>query len=561
MAPKTSEVSFDMGEALIRIAGTYPTLLEVILEIVQNALDVMANHINIVFDMQKRIIIVEDNGDGVNQEEFNRALRSVCRSQKEKGKLGRYGIGLVAALGKCSKFTFTSSSKEAGGPYLQWTFDTEAIKKQADGIRIPLATVKGLAYNDGKMLATANAVNWRTQIMVHDFIKDRIIANVTPELIEEGIHDRYSAVMARNKVAVSITFIDELGNKTVKEKIRAKQFQGVPLPEIKLGNEETGESKFHLYLARHKKGKVLVGEIGDDYRFPWADFCRALGLTNNKSWLIPEAQEALSSGFFEGEVTNSKVTLNPSRKSFKCDEALKDFCDAINEWFVEHGLPHMEKAKHNDDLKRLQNLGLDSMKNLENLLSGKDALDLLKVVLSLKGTTGIGHTKPGRGEKEGVQPTKALAARGGVGKTRDAKTPTAPNLLDEQEDPRKPAKNPGHLSYTVMGPSGSERLIVKGEHGLQFAHDEMPGSSKLWVLDREKGTLFFNIRHISWAKCEEKGEKAIMRLQELIAVTALMIESLPNDWKPYAEAFAPDAIDYYASLLVASTAFNLRNKK
>lgn len=137
LPPSHSVVRFHEGQALLRIAGIYPTIQTVLLEEVQNALDVGAKKILIDLDYQKRRLTIRDNGRGVNRVEFEAALRSVCLSVKDEGKLGRYGIGLVSPLGKCDSFTFTSCSASESSGFLRWTFNVKAISQQGSDLKIP----------------------------------------------------------------------------------------------------------------------------------------------------------------------------------------------------------------------------------------------------------------------------------------------------------------------------------------------------------------------------------------------------------------------------------------
>src|SRR3989344_3717360 len=106
-----TQIKFNQGRALLHLAGMYPTLLEVILELVQNALDkdVNATRIWIAINYQTRYLSVRDNGAGSSINRFNLALASVAEpGRKGEGSLGQFGIGLISPLGKCNRFTFIS---------------------------------------------------------------------------------------------------------------------------------------------------------------------------------------------------------------------------------------------------------------------------------------------------------------------------------------------------------------------------------------------------------------------------------------------------------------------
>jgi len=61
-ATKLSRVHMHQGQALLKIAQTYGSLLGMILEVVQNAIDSGAKDIWLRIDNKKRSITVQDNG-------------------------------------------------------------------------------------------------------------------------------------------------------------------------------------------------------------------------------------------------------------------------------------------------------------------------------------------------------------------------------------------------------------------------------------------------------------------------------------------------------------------
>lgn len=530
------------GQALIKIANTYKTILEVILEQIQNGLDVNAKLIRVLIDFQKRAIVCEDDGEGVSKMDFDKALESVGKSQKTRGKLGRYGIGLIAALGKCQLFTFSSGKN--GNAYLEWKFNTEEIAKTDRNVRIP---VKSRKKGDEW---------WRTRIEVTNFTQDKVISRVDMVDLIEAILDRYNAVMKKNKVTIDLTIVDPQG-KEISKKVRARKHTGKPLEETSVSVEGAGITKFRLFLARGKRGgKVLVGEEGDDYRLTFTQFWKSLFGTD---WLPDDVAQALRSGLFEGEIVNDTIKLDESgsRKSFQRNEALQGFCEALWIWFEEHGKNHLRKAQEMKAELRFQELGLQCMRNFESLLNGESGLDLLKVVLSLPGTIGKGHSKVPKNHDQGELEDKTKATRGAPCEPRE--TPGEKGSDTQESKPR--GRQDGHNSNAVQGPSGQTRNLVKGEHGLQLAFDDMPTSSRLWLLDTKKGVLFVNTRHDTFRDCDEKGDKALMRLIEVIMVISLYSESLDPEWKDTLDLCSGDVIDLIGHLLVNSSAFNLRKSR
>ena len=86
----------------MHVAKSYPYLLDVILETIQNAIDSGATRIAIAVDQKKRSVDIVDNGVGATKSKFEEALQSVCQTMKMRDKLGQFGIGLISPLGSAN---------------------------------------------------------------------------------------------------------------------------------------------------------------------------------------------------------------------------------------------------------------------------------------------------------------------------------------------------------------------------------------------------------------------------------------------------------------------------
>ena len=109
-----------------------------------------------------------------------------------------------------------------------------------------------------------------------------------------------------------------------------------------------------------------------------------------------------------------------------------------------------------------------------------------------------------------------------------------------------------------MGPRGKRRTLVKRDSmGLQFSHGEMLESNKLWDLDTRLGILHFNTRHPTWVLCD-RSDRKIRQLQETIAIQALTVEMMPEDWQETARLMADVVIDHLVMVYHGSSSFNFR---
>ncbi len=555
MGQAKSSLDFHKGQAFIKVAGFYPTIFDVILESVQNAIDSGARSIQVVLNRRTRNIAIRDDGQGVGREAFEKALHEVCSSQKEAGKLGKFGIGLISPLGKCVRFSFTSCPRSVRSEgYLEWTFVSSEIEQRAGEIEIPWKKRTDLSFK--KPAPGVTPLAWRTEVKIEKYSTDKTISRINSiDSLAEAIIDKFGVPMRKHDISLDLKFVNEDGSEEFRNGVKAKQYTGKPLSEKVISNSDAGDVHFRLYLTRKTtkglKGKVSVGELGDDFRFVFRL------LANSAEKLIPdEVVHALTSGVFEGEILASKVKLHPNRKSFERNDALLGFCMALEEWYERIGRKHLEEVQKASQDERYQDLGLRSLSTIEKMLQSPDFTDLRDILNSFKrGNVGEGHTRRPRGVVVGEQTEPALATvsvDGAGGETSGS--PHSSEERDSQDD------LPGHHPFTVTGPKGKSRTIVRKDSlGLQLSHTGMEESDRLWELDAVHGILHFNVCHPVWVSCESSDRK-LMQLQELITVQALTLLTVPDDWQEQMRKAFDEMNGPFLHLLHNSTAFILRRK-
>jgi hypothetical protein len=548
-----SELNFHMGEAFLRVASDYPTVHEVILEQVQNAIDANAKHVLVVLNRKTRHIAIRDNGDGTSEKTFEEALQRVCLSGKESGKLGRFGIGLISPLGKCERFTFTSSGKGLANGYHEWEFVTDDIRRQSQRVTIPnrsredLFHIKHSGHRAPKGLTT---VMWRTEINIFGYSSDRMISRISSiENLRDSILERFGPSMRRNKVTLDLKFMDESGKPEELKGITAQEYTGRKLPEVTITNRDAGKVVFKLYLAtkttKGQSGKVQVGEIDNDYRFPFSSFTRSSVL------LADEVIQGLQSGIFEGEILGEKVTLHSTRRSFNKNDSVIGFCEAIEEWFAKHGAKHLEEIKEQTRDKRYQDLGLESLRELEAMLLNP-SFQYIRDVLGDFQLGSVGERHAFKAETVGVQSENSIP-------TNCPESPP-PNVGNKKSGASHQTSKPEGVPYTSAGPRGKRRALVSGGNlGLQFSYIAMDGSDKLWELDIRQGILHFNVNHPIWVACDVSDRK-VKQLQITVAINALLTEAIPADYQEWVRLAFDESLRPLVHMFHTSPAFNLRKK-
>jgi len=526
-----STVGVHMGSILLRASSTYPTILEVILEQIQNAIDANATQVWVNINQKSRSISIRDNGDGSSQSHFEKALSLVGQTIKPTNKLGRFGLGLCSPLGKCERHTFTSTTRRDPSGYLEWTFETPKIVGMK-AVSVPIRNRPDLLFSRKK----DKGVAWRTEIRIEKYTSDRFVQKMTMDSLCEGVQ-KYAKSMRRKDVVVLVSLSPPNGDKEVRE-IRAEDFQGSPLKVQTIKNPEGGETHFRLFLtkasSKGRKGKVWVGEKRNDFRINFSTFVRTLP---EATQLSDEAIQALSSGIFEGEILNTKVQLHANRRGFELNDTLLGFCLAIEDWFDQFGREHFNETRKVRREERYQNLGIRSMRAIEALAKSPLGQHILKAIESFKvGTVGTGHF-PRRGR---------LSEKSGLSVT----IPSDKSQGGNSPGGESTGEHTGHKPFVVLGPRGTQRKLVRSNSlGLSMAHEPLPGD-KLWELDSETGTVILNIKHPLWVECEERGDRVLMRFQEYLVVHALTVETMPEDWKEIVRTGIDEATPSYAFMLI-----------
>jgi len=561
----TSILRPHQGNALMHVAKSYPYLLDVILETIQNAIDSGATRIAIAADQKKRSVDIVDNGVGATKSKFEEALQSVCQTMKMRDKLGQFGIGLISPLGKCERFTFTSCPKDSPKDgFREWTFVTADVENQADTVLIPLRAVSGYVYTSGQSetkrsdKGTVHYVPWRTKVHIENYTRDSKISrlNGIDELVSETL-ERFSVAMRQNNVRLNVSFVDVFGVKSVKTDIVAQPYTGKPLAPYVAQRRTAGRTTFNLYLARGTtkgaQGKVTFGQEGNAFRFGWRFF-----IMNAREYLDKDAAECLSSGILEGEILSQFAKLTESRKAFVKNDILADFCEAINEWYQKVGVHLMAEAKDENADRRYQELGLQSLQTIESMMKdGRFGVLAMAMESFKRGTVGDGHTPPKKGQVDGNQVMKSLSSH--TGRAGDS------NSGDSDGRTKEPPTESlsGHHPFTVAGPRGTRRKLVKNDSlGLQFAHVPMEGDDRLWDLDVENGILSFNIRHPHWVLCDTEdaaGKRKICQLQEYIAIQALTHFAVPESFQHVVGKTFDDMNEAFVFLLGNSPAYMRKN--
>lgn len=542
LGPKSVPVKFPQGIALLSIAETYPTLKQVLLEQIQNALDAKAQRVKVVLDLQKRTSAVYDDGTGASEAKFNSALLSVLRTIKNPDELGRWGRGLISGLGKCERFTFTAceAGKEDRGFNL-WTFVTDEISQMDDGVSIPLVSDKTIVYMPGvrhheveqmQRQKGLSPVWWRARMVFSKIVHDRTVTRIDFNDLAESILGNFGKVMLKNEVVLSLRHIDSDGVVQGDRDIVAKPFHGKQLEPFAAYDPSAGKVKFNLFLARlaggARRGKIYFAEEGSQFRLEPKEFVHCAG-----DLLDADARDAVISGFFEGEITAEKIELKPNREEFAMNDALVGFCDQINKWYKAIGEEHFAEDLDLKKASLYQRAGLAAMEELQNILKLPGYSDVLQHFKL--GSIGVHHKEV---KPVAEDDTTTISTDGRPIESRGEKTPGgngSPFVPPEVE-------HKGHSPGVVQGPRGRKRIIVRGGSvGMTFKYEEMQTTLEVFNFSSASGTVVFNTRNPLFCSC---ANSAYYLSQYQLAVATMAITLFRHEGKPTYEAQRQVMLEY-----------------
>lgn len=515
----SSPASIHQGNSLKVFANRYPTLRATLKEIVQNGIDQGAGHIFVGVDLDKRVVVVLDDGKGTTKAGFDEALMNIANSIKDDDQLGEFGLGLVAPYDKCRTYTFNSVARGAKKGHT-WTFQESKLRRQAS-LEIPWVSIRKLPAVPGQFkgdLSGHFGTRYQTMVKMTGLTKDRYVSAVDLEVLVSEIRQNFGMAMLRKGVEVRVVLIKD-GDKEVRD-IEPQPFQGDPLEVIEYTDPSAGRVSIELYRALQqsgtRNGKVQVMRQMGDFGVTMAAFANQARFGKSYWDFVRDAAEVLSSGFFEGCIRCENITLRDDRESYEYNEALHGLYAVLSTWYEEYGQVLFEDEQEDRARTRYQDLGHESLERLREQFPDADWQRFGSPSPDPDGKEkAVVETAGGDdGEKPGT--------RGGGGPGEDREPGGGQGV------PKKPAKprpdGPGETG-------GTQRATVRGSsQGLTFSYDEMQGNAHLWEFDISTGTLHLNIRHPDWVRLDEtkgkhtpRNDRWIMHLQEWLALELLTL--------------------------------------
>jgi hypothetical protein len=235
--------------------------------------------------------------------------------------------------------------------------------------------------------------------------------------------------------------------------------------------------------------------------------------------------------------------LDNKRKGFIEDDSFVGFCETLDYWYETFGKEYYEEIQDSSEDERLQHLGTKSLGVLQSIINEFPALEEQVKMFSF-GNIGKGHATSGQVVGEQEYTSSAADKPGGAGTGGRERTGDSP------KDSKDKVEKPNHKPLTTAGPKGQKRTRVQGgSQGLQIQYSDMDGETTLWHLNSTEGILNINRRHHVF-QMVYRNDMALMRLQELIAIMAIIIETAPDPWQKAQQALISDSSEAIAFWLL-----------
>lgn len=255
-----------------------------------------------------------------------------------------------------------------------------------------------------------------------------------------------------------------------------------------------------------RRGEVKVAETGRPDAITWTEFRRQTAGDAKDDPTLTAVLDALGSGYFEGEITASRIRMHESRKKFERTDAYAGLLSALVDWYHEVGKALVEQDRKLKDDERYALLGQRSLDNLLEKIKNNPRLNRLYESL---GEVFPRATRTERSKSTQREPDKPKGERRPV-VARPRSTPTGDGAK---------STSPAFLSFVY-------RII-----------DE----PILWSYDSETAQLSLNVTHPLWVRMDDtkgrhlaKNDKYVQTFQEWLAIEVMSLlatASSPEDFE------------------------------
>jgi len=512
--PNAFEFGFHGGYTISHLAGQYASVMMVIIEMIQNALDKYGKNIFVTLRLSnnrtKNFLKVADDGEGATKDELRKRFGKISSKQKGSDKIGHKGIGNLAPLSIANRYSMITRTKDI--PYFRFSIDKEQIiQMEKIGSRFEDVEQKQIFENNLPMttLITVRSIE-------PSALKAISKSDEPAVLIAEEISDRFSDRIKQLNVKVVINVENENCAPIERAVVKPQEFPGRK-EEITIETKR-GPVVFEMYVSnkKHRKPKILVNHQSK-FSFSFS----------NLSDIWQPYQEIFDCGYLQGIIRLDFCELNASRTGFEWNDDLMVFSEAVDEFVKNHAKGFMADLEDESKNERRRQVALEVLDSVYDMFGSNPNLELSALV----GLVSAGHKSTGQ---------KGSLTDEGYRTRQYTPKPGEDEDDDEQDDApkKKPSllpkkgkeKNMTHQS--VSDPTGNRRRRVKGQKGLTIEFAEgSPEKGYRWRVRLEKGIIQVNVSHKDWQEAEDAGKISLRTYIVVLVVGILTLCHVPEEYK------------------------------
>ena len=339
--PEIVSIGFHGGNIALYLAQLYADPLDVVRELVQNALDKAARHVLIEVDaMCDRSIKCYDDGAGASKSEIMQKFKSIGRSLKTEGdQFGQKGIGNLAgiAIAKCYRL-ITKDMDSEFDKIRVYELNRDILREQES----PDLRIEDWPYAHVVSDKTIKGKVFQVSAMVHLSDVNTLALRRLADLgaIERIIVDAFNKKLFKDEPLIVIAYRDVKGKRTEKE-IKPRLFSGIHM-ESERYDTQHGPLVFDFYFNEKplENPRILVEHRGTN----------SFNLANLfKRKQVGEAMaEVFNRGHFEGTIRLGFCTISPARDTFEYDSELEMFVDILTRFTNQVLRPIVERIEEDE---------------------------------------------------------------------------------------------------------------------------------------------------------------------------------------------------------------------
>ncbi|MFA6042798.1 MAG: ATP-binding protein [Patescibacteria group bacterium] len=518
------------GNVLWELAHAHKSAEDVIVELVQNAVDEGATRILISINKAKETLLAFDDGYGTTFQEMQNLWSNVGTSTKRgrADKIGQKGIAKLAGLSIAEEYNFTTRPlKIKGSGYF-----TMKLKKSE--LRENEAPKMGFVHEEPGFGVNHEYVKFKatTRVLLKGLSSSAIRELQDIQEIADTVGEKFATAIRRRNVVIQILFS---ANREEPQRVQAKarEFPGTK-QKVETIKTTFGDVDIELYTTiQPVKSPKLIVECNN---WPFD--------LQNMRGLWKDARAILGSGHFQGYFRINWGNLVSDRSRMAEDELYDALAEAILTYQEESLILYLEELKDTSRFKKYADIIRGTVEQLDKFFKEHPQLSLQGRLHQLVGLVSSNHTAASAGERT-PERFRTLPTIAEVRERRKTQNQDRKHSSPTQERTKLP-----HSS--VKHPSGRPRHLIQGQFGLTVTYEEATEKTGFkWRTRIQGGILIFNLSHEDWIRADTAGTKTLQEYVQLHIVKELtaLSEDNANVREHFLKVFENSFLQYFTPFM------------